>query len=83
MSAEGAAQAIAELRSARAIRERCARVLEAGLAGELAHFAVDLARLHDAARLTAQITRERYPDLNIPPHSRFTHFDAGGMFRSG
>ena len=30
-------------------------------------------------RLTAQVTRTRYPDLNVPPHSRFTHFDAGGV----
>jgi hypothetical protein len=72
---------IAELRSPRAIRERCARVLEAGLRGELAHFAVDLARMPEAARFTAEITRARYPDLRVPPHSRFAHFDAGGVPR--
>jgi hypothetical protein len=73
--------AVAELRSPRAIRERCAHVLEAGLRGELAHFAVDLERLPEAARITAHITRTRYPDLQIPPHSRFAHFDVGGVRR--
>ncbi len=70
-----------ELRSPRTIRERCERVLDAGLRGELRHFSVDLARMQDAARITAEVTRERYPDLNIPPHSRFAHFDAGGVGR--
>ena len=80
MSSELAA-AVAELRSPRTIRERCARVLEAGLRGELAHFAVDLERLPEAARITARMTRTRYPDLQIPAHSRFAHFDAGGVRR--
>jgi hypothetical protein len=73
--------AVAELRSPRTIRVRCQRVLEAGLRGELAHFRVDLARMQDAARITANVTRMRYPDLRIPPHSRFAHFDAGGVPR--
>lgn len=72
---------VRELRDPRSIRERCQRVLEAGLRGELSHFAVDLARLPDAAKITAELTRERYPDLNVPPHSRFGHFDAGGVPR--
>jgi hypothetical protein len=72
---------VAELRSPRAIRERCARVLQAGERGELAHFAVDLSRLPEVARITAELTRTRFPDLQIPPHSRFAHFDAGGVPR--
>jgi hypothetical protein len=73
--------AVADLRSPRTIRARCERVFLAGLRGELAHFAIDLSRLSDAARFTAELTRTRYPDLNIPPHSRFAHFDAGGVAR--
>jgi hypothetical protein len=73
--------AVRELRDPRTIRERCGRILEAGLRGELSHFAVNLPRLHDAARTTAQLTRERHPDLKVPPHSRFGHFDAGGVPR--
>lgn len=69
------------LRSPQAIRERCARVLAAGMRGELSHFAVDLARLGETARFVAETTRTRYPDLRVPPHSRFAHFDAGGVPR--
>lgn len=78
MSSKGV---IAELRSPRTIRERCARVLEAGLLGELRHFQLDLSRLDEAARLTAEVTRARYPDLKVPPHSRLAHFDAEGIKR--
>jgi hypothetical protein len=73
--------AIEQLRSPATIRERCEHVLQAGLRGELHHFAVELARLPEAAHLTAEVTRSRYPDLRVPPHSRFTHFDAGGAPR--
>lgn len=74
--------ALHELRSARTIRERAERVLATGLRGELEHFQCDEARLPEVARLVAQITKERYPDLRVPPHSRFAHFDAGGVPRT-
>jgi hypothetical protein len=73
--------AVATLRSPATIRARCRNILEAGLRGELAWFSVDLDKLRDAARLTAEQTRTRYPDLKVPPHSRFGHFDAGGVAR--
>lgn len=72
---------VMELRSPRAIRERCQRILTAGLSGQLKHFEVDLGKLDDVAKLTVEVTRRRYPDLKIPPHSRFAHFDAGGVQR--
>lgn len=72
---------IALLRSPATIRRRAENLLQAGLRGELAHFTVDLARLPEVARFTAEVTRARYPDLRIPPHSRFGHFDAGGVPR--
>jgi hypothetical protein len=56
-------------------------VLQAGLRGELAWFAVDLDQLQGAARRTAELTRSRYPDLKVPAHSRFGHFEAGGVKR--
>lgn len=73
--------AIEQLRSASTIRARAHNVLAAGLRGALSHFEVDLAQLPEVARFTAAVTRERYPSLQIPPHSRFAHFDAGGVPR--
>jgi hypothetical protein len=73
--------AVAYLWTPEAIRERTGAVLARGLAGGLAHFTVDLARLDAAADLVAAITRERYPDGLVPVHSRWRHFGAGGHDR--
>ncbi|HEX5658299.1 MAG TPA: URC4/urg3 family protein [Polyangiales bacterium] len=70
-----------ELRSGAAIRARCHNVLEAGLRDDLAHFVVHLDRLPAVAALTAQVTRKRYPSLQVPAHSRMAHFDAEGVQR--
>ncbi len=69
------------LLSAAAVRERAHRMLEAGLADRLPHFRVDLRRLDDAAALTIAITRDAYPDLAIPFHSRWRHFVVDGVDR--
>jgi Protein of unknown function (DUF1688) len=62
------------LLTAAAVRERAHRILEAGLADRLAHFRVDLRGLEEAADLTVAVTRETYPSLDIPFHSRWRHF---------
>ncbi|HUG38546.1 MAG TPA: DUF1688 family protein, partial [Candidatus Limnocylindrales bacterium] len=74
--------ALAFLRRPEAVRERAAAVLARGLDGQLRHFRVDLGRLADVADLVARVTRERYPDLRVPLHSRWRHFDAGGRDRA-
>jgi hypothetical protein len=61
-----------------AVRDRAHIVLETGLAGRLDHFTVALDRLGEAADFTAAITRQAYPSLNIPFHSRWRHFVVGG-----
>ena len=53
-------------------------MLEAGLAGNLPHFRVDLARLAPTADIVAGVIRENYPDLKVPLHARWRHFVAGG-----
>jgi hypothetical protein len=75
------APAVAHLRTPEAIRERAGALLARGLAGDLRHFAVDPSRLGEAADVVAAITRERYPDLSVPLHSRWRHFAAGGLDR--
>ncbi len=69
--------AIRSLLSAAAVRERAHEMLALALAGKVEGWAVDLARLADAADLTAAVTRENYPDLDIPFHARARHFVAG------
>jgi hypothetical protein len=66
------------LLTAAAARERAHAILDAGLADRLEYFRVDLHRLEEAADLTAAITRESYPSLEIPFHSRWRHFAIDG-----
>jgi hypothetical protein len=79
--ARESADAILWLMSPAAIRCRCQSVLDAGQRGELAHFAIDEGRLDDAADVVVELTRERFPALDVPMHSRWRHFAAGGPDR--
>lgn len=70
------------LRSPATIRERCANVLAAADTGRTAHLAVDRSKLDACATIVADVTRRRYPSLAIPYHSRWRHFEAGGVDRA-
>ena len=63
------------------IRERSRNILAAAEAGKTRHFDVDRSKLAAAADLVAGVTRRRYPSLAIPYHSRWRHFEAGGVDR--
>ena len=67
--------AIRSLWTVEAVRTRSNDLLELGEREALAHFAVDGARLDSAAELVAEVTRARHPDLRIPLHSRWRHFE--------
>ena len=63
------------------MRQRAHRLLALGLEDGLAHFRIDLARLDAAADLVVETTREAYPALDVPFHSRWRHFVVGGADR--
>ncbi len=69
------------LLSTRAVRERCGAIHAAVSAGESRWFRLDAGRLDEAADIVAAVTRRRYPDLAVPYHSRWRHFEAGGVDR--
>lgn len=72
----------AVLRNPATIRERCANITRAVDAGESGHFRLDRSRLAAVAQRVAGVTRARFPDLaRIPVHSRWRHFEAGGVDR--
>ncbi|MCH9668118.1 MAG: URC4/urg3 family protein [Actinomycetia bacterium] len=81
LRATGPADAVAMLRTTGAVRTRSAQLLERARSGESRWFTVQETGLHDAADVVAAITRARYPDLSIPFHSRWRHFEAGGVDR--
>ncbi|WGD30142.1 URC4/urg3 family protein [Ancylobacter sp. WKF20] len=69
------------LRSPAAVRARCHSVLDHVLAGHSPHFTVDEGALAEVADYVAEVTRADYPTLDIPYHSRWRHFAAGGVDR--
>ena len=77
------ATAAASLRTTEAIRSRAAALLARARSGESAWFTIgDDAAMDAAAQAVADATRERYPSGTIPFHSRWRHFEAGGVDRA-
>lgn len=72
---------IAPLRSTATLRERCNNILHAVDAGHSQHFTLDWNQLDAVAGRVEQVTRSQYPDLKIPYHSRWRHFETGGVNR--
>jgi hypothetical protein len=74
-------QAIAYLRTPAAIRERCDRLYTLACADQLHHFRCNLRQLDRVANYVIEVIRAEYPDLNIPFHSRWRHFEVGNVPR--
>jgi len=70
------------LRTTHAIRERCQQIYDLAVKGELAHFNLHPERLDTVAHLVGAETIRNYPDLNVPYHSRWRHFDVGDLERT-
>ncbi len=72
---------LGKLHDAAAVRERCSMVYRWVADGRSPHFTLDESRLTAVASYVADVTRDAYPDLKIPYHSRWRHFSAGGVDR--
>jgi hypothetical protein len=84
VSPENAAQVagtVQVLRTTAAVRERAGQLLSRARERESVWFTVDDDALEKAATEVADITRENHPDLVVPYHSRWRHFEAGGTER--
>jgi hypothetical protein len=66
------------LLSAKAVRERAHRMLAIGLDDRLPNFRIQLDHMDSAVDLVLKVTREAYPSLKIPFHSRWRHFVMNG-----
>jgi len=75
--------AVRTLRDPATIRARCAAIAAFVGAGRSEHFLLDRSQLDAVAQRIATLTRSRFPDLKIPYHSRWRHFEAGGIDRKG
>ena len=79
--ADEMASVAAKLRCAAAVRERCNMVARWVAADRSSYFTIDAGALDAVADYVAEVTREAYPDLDIPYHSRWRHFSAGSIDR--
>lgn len=69
------------LLSARAVRARSHAVLDHVAAGRSLHWRWEPSRLAATVAAVVETTRASYPDLRVPVHSRWRHFEAGGADR--
>jgi hypothetical protein len=69
------------LRDPGTIRARCMAILQAVEGNVSEHFTVNRSQLPAVAERVAALTLKRFPDLLIPFHSRWRHFEAGGLDR--
>ncbi len=72
---------VQDLLSAAAVRRASQRMLDEARSGQLLHWTLHEDALPDIARLVAGVTRESYPDLNVPFHARWRHFVVDGLDR--
>jgi Protein of unknown function (DUF1688) len=64
------------------IRDRCGQLFTLATQNQLPHFHLDLTQLDRTADYVIEVMRSAYPDLQVPFHSRWRHFEAGGISRS-
>jgi hypothetical protein len=68
------------LLSPAAIRERTGKLYKRALAGE-GYFDLNEDKIEETAMFVMDVIQENYPDLDIPFHSRWGHFNVGGYHR--
>lgn len=73
--------AASSLLSAQAVRSHCAQIMRLAERDAAPHFRWHPQHLPQAAAYVAETIRQRYPDLDVPYHSRWRHFEAGGVDR--
>lgn len=62
------------------IRKKSHEIFNLALAGQT-NFYIHSEKLEEVAKFVSSITLENYPDLNIPFHSRWNHFNVGNIDR--
>ena len=71
------------LLNATAVRRHCREIMAYVVSGDSPYFVWHETQIPLSAAYVAEVIRERYPDLKVPYHSRWRHFEAGGVDRWG
>lgn len=69
------------LRDPKTIRKQAHKLLKLAKEGQLEHFALDPTKMKDTASYIIDVIMQHYPNLDIPYHSRWRHFESGGVDR--
>ncbi|VXD23555.1 conserved hypothetical protein [Planktothrix serta PCC 8927] len=80
-NSETSQNAIAYFRSPHTIRERCNFIFNLALSDQLQHFRYHPEKLEFVANFVVDNIIKNYPDLNVPFHSRWRHFEVGNIPR--
>lgn len=75
------AQVLATLNDSSTIRLRSQAMFDWVMQGGSEYFIIDLEQMTHTASFVLEVIEDNYPDLNIPFHSRWRHFEAGGINR--
>jgi len=68
-------ETLSDLRRLETVRERCTQIFDLAVEGKSTHFSVDLSKVSAVVDKVIEVTKQNYPDFNIPYHSRWRHFD--------
>lgn len=66
---------------AQAVRTHSAAIMALAQVGQARHFTWHPERMAVVSAYVSGVIRQRYPDLKVPYHSRWRHFEAGGVDR--
>lgn len=69
------------LLSAQAVRRHSTAIMSLAQSGKARHFTWHPERMALVSAYVTNVIRQRYPDLKVPYHSRWRHFEAGGVDR--
>ena len=75
------AQVLATLKDPRTIRVRSQAILERVKEDKSVYFSLDPEKMTSTASFVIEVIQDNYPNLDIPYHSRWRHFEAGGINR--
>ncbi|STY30215.1 putative biotin synthetase like protein [Legionella wadsworthii] len=74
-------QVLAVLKNPHTIRARAQAILERVKHNQSLNFALDPEKMTSTASFVIEVIEDNYPNLDIPYHSRWRHFEVGGRNR--
>lgn len=81
MNKHAFSQLVEQLQDPKTIRQRAEKLYALAKSNQSLHFNFHPELLPSTANYVLEVMRENYPDLNIPYHSRWRHFEVDGLDR--